>query len=201
MTDHIPFATLIDYQDHAVPASEQEPIETHLAEPCALCRQNLQRAGELLAAFAQSDRTVAPPADVLKQAVAAFALRFPRTSLTRVVASLLFDNFRQAPLAAVRGVTRSRQLLFSVDDLDIDLQITTERHGAILLGQVLSNQAAAFETVPVVRLYRRGEVIHAAASDAQGQFAFRSVTPGTYDLGVMLLHHEVVMEGLELTHD
>ncbi len=201
MTAHIPFATLIDYQDHAVPASEQDAIAAHLAEPCDLCRQNLERAGELLAVFAQPDRTVAPPEDVIQHVVAAFAIRPPTASLTRIVANLLFDNFRQAPLAAVRGVTRSRQLLFSADEIDIDLQITAERYGATVLGQVLSNQPLTPEAVPIARLYRSGEVIQTTASDAQGQFAFRAVSPGTYDLGVMLAHHEVVLEGLELAHD
>ena len=201
MTTHIPFATLLDYQDQAVSASEQTTIEVHLAEPCDLCQQNLLHAGELLAVFAQSDRTVVPPTAVFQQAVSAFTIRPPRPSLTRIVASLLFDNFSQAPLAAVRGVARSRQLLFNVDDIDIDLQITSERQDVTLLGQVLNNQSSALGLIPIVRLYRRGEVIRAAASDEQGQFVFYSVTPGTYDLGVMLLHHEVVMEGLELTHD
>jgi hypothetical protein len=201
MTSHIPFATLIDYQDHAVPAPERAAIESHLAEPCPLCQQNLQRAGELLAVFAQPDRTVAPPEDVVQRAVAAFAIRPPAMSLTRIVASLLFDNFRQAPLAAVRGANRSRQLLFNADEIDIDLQITAERHGATLLGQVLSNQPATSVMVPIVRLYRSGEVIRTSASDAQGQFAFRAVAPGVYDLGVMLAHREVVLEGLELAHD
>jgi hypothetical protein len=201
MTAHIPFATLIDYQDHAVLAPEREAIESHLTEPCALCQQNLQHASELLAVFAQPDRTVAPPEDVVQRAVAAFTIRPPAVSLSRIVASLLFDNFRQAPLAAVRGVTRSRQLLFNAGEIDIDLQITAERYGATLLGQVLSNQPLAPEAVPIVRLYRSGEVIRTAASDAQGQFAFRAVTAGVYDLGVMLAHREVVLEGLELAHD
>src|SRR5512143_1951137 len=83
MTAHIPFATLIDYQDHAVPASDREAIESHLAEPCDLCRQNLERAGELLAVFAQPDRTVAPPEDVSQRVVAAFAIRPPAVSLPR----------------------------------------------------------------------------------------------------------------------
>ena len=201
MTSHIPFALLIDYQDQAVPALERETIESHLAEPCPRCRQNLQHASELLAAFAQPDRTVAPPEEVVQRAVAAFTIRPPAVSLTRTIASLLFDNFRQAPLAAVRGAARSRQLLFTADDIDIDLQITSERYGATLLGQVLSNPAVASEVVPVVRLYRSGEVIRTSASDAQGQFAFRAVAPGVYDLGVMLAHREVVLEGLELAHD
>jgi hypothetical protein len=201
MTAHIPFATLIDYHDHALAGSELAALESHLTEPCEQCRENAQRAAELLAVFSQPDRTVAPPADVVRRAVSAFASWPPRPSLTRIVASLLFDNFRQAPLAAVRGATRSRQLLFSVEDVDVDLQITPELYGATLLGQVLSNQPATFEAVPIVRLYRHGEVIHAAASDPQGQFAFYSVMPGTYDLGVMLLQREVVLEGLELTHD
>ncbi|HTP06984.1 MAG TPA: carboxypeptidase-like regulatory domain-containing protein [Anaerolineae bacterium] len=201
MTAHIPFATLIDYQDHAVSVSERETVESHLAEPCSLCQQNLQRAGELLAAFAQPDRTVAPPQDVVRRAMDAFALRPPAVSLTRIVASLLFDNFRQAPLAAVRGAARSRQLLFNAAEIDIDLQITAERYGTTLIGQVLSGQPLASEVMPIVRLYRNGEVIRTVASDAQGQFAFRAVTPGTYDLGVMLAHREVVLEGLELAHD
>jgi hypothetical protein len=200
MALHIPFATLIDYQDQSVPVPEREAIEAHLAEPCPLCRQNLQRAGQLLAAFAQPDRTVAPPEAVVQRAVAALPNHPPAVSLPRTIARLLFDNFRQAPLAAVRGATRSRQLLFTADEVDIDLQITSERHGATLLGQVLSNQPSLREQIPIVRLYRSGEVIRTSASDEQGQFAFRSVVPGVYDLGVMLAHREIVLESLELAH-
>ncbi|HSD85461.1 MAG TPA: hypothetical protein VLG46_16485 [Anaerolineae bacterium] len=211
MTHHIPFAILIEYQERTLSISEQEAVEAHLAEPCPMCQKNLQHAAELLATFAQPDETVAPPEAVVERAVGAFPNRsqvvgaFPSrpsiVSLPRIIASLLFDNFKQAPLAAVRGAARSRQLLFTAGEMDIDLQITSERHEATLLGQVLNNQPTERALSPTVRLYRGGEVIHTSAPDEQGQFAFRAVVPGVYDLGVMLAQQEIMLEGLELKYD
>src|SRR5512138_291486 len=133
MTHHISFAILIEYQERTLSISEQEAVETHLAEPCPACQKNLEHAGELLAAFAQPDETVAPPEAVVERAIGTFPHRsqvvgaFPSlsamVSLPRIIASLLFDNFKQAPLAAVRGAARSRQLLFTAGEVDIDLQI------------------------------------------------------------------------------
>ncbi len=210
MIFHIPFATLVDYQDQTLSLSEREAVEQHLAEPCPVCQKNLAHATELLAAFAQPDRTVTPPEDVVQRAVAAFTNRsravgafpeHPSMSFPRIIASLLFDNFRQAPLAAVRGAARSRQLLFTAGDVDVDVQITTERHGSTLLGQVLNSQTDEIDQTPIVRLYRGGEVLRTSAPDDQGQFAFRAIVPGVYDLGVMLSQGEIVLEGLELTYD
>lgn len=210
MTLHIPFATLIDYQEQALSVSERAAVELHLAEPCPVCQKNLLRAVELLATFAQPDQTVAPPEAVVQRAVEAFFNRShvmgafptqpPALSLPRIIANLLFDNFRQAPLAAMRGAARSRQLLFTAGEVDIDLQITSERHGATLLGQVLNNQPTELELISLVRLYRSGEVLGTSTPDEQGQFAFRAVVPGVYDLGVMLAQREIILEGLELTH-
>lgn len=211
MTLHLPFATLIEYQEQTLPTLEREAVEMHLAEPCPVCQKNLEHAAELLATFAQPDLTVAPPEAVVQRVMDAFLSRsqvmgalpnhLPAMSLPRIIAHLLFDNFRQAPLAAVRGAARSRQLLFTTDEVDIDLQITSERHGATLLGQVLNNQPTERERISLVRLYRGGEVFHTLAPDEQGQFAFRAVIPGVYDLGVVSEQREIMVEGLELTHD
>jgi hypothetical protein len=201
MTTHIPFATLLDYLDQSLPAPERAKTESHLATQCSECQTNLQRARELLAVFAVPDRTVAPPPEVVRRAVAAFTSRSNLAAIPQLIASLLFDSFQQAPATALRGATRTRQLLFSAQDLDIDMQITPERDSATLIGQVLTRTAAVLHALPVVRLYQAGEVIDTSYSDTLGQFAFRAVPPGRYDVGVWVDPQMVIIKGVELQHD
>ncbi|HEY4687817.1 MAG TPA: hypothetical protein VIK33_00785 [Anaerolineae bacterium] len=155
----------------------------------------------MLDVLSKQDETVAPPENVIRRVIAAFRPPPSVSSLRRIVASLLFDNFRQAPLAAVRGAAQPRQLLFSVEGLDIDVQITSERDGATLIGQALDRDRVALEPRPFVRLYRSGEVLDASESDSHGQFAFRAVPPGAYNLGIELGSTEIVLDGIELAND
>ncbi|HLF25878.1 MAG TPA: hypothetical protein VJG32_06045 [Anaerolineae bacterium] len=156
----------------------------------------------LLDLLSREDNTVAPPEHVVRRVIATFRAQISSSSLRRIVASLLFDNFRQAPLAAVRGVARSRQLLFSTEGLDIDVQITSESGSATLIGQALDRDRASVEPRPFVRLYHSGgEVLDASEADAHGQFAFHAVPPGVYNLGVELGATEIVLEDLELAND
>ncbi len=200
MITHIPFANLLDYLDQTLPASDRAEVEAHLATPCAECQINLQQARELLHVFTLPDRTVSAPPDVLKRAAALFKPRSILAAIPEIVASLIFDSFQQTPVAALRGATRTRQLLFSAQDLDIDMQITPERDSATLIGQVLTRTTATLQALPVVRLYQAGEVIDTSYSDPLGQFTFRAVPPGRYDVGVWVDPNLVVIKGVELQH-
>ena len=81
------------------------------------------------------------------------------------------------------------------------VQALAARPDIALLTYDVNNQPAELDLIPIVRLYRNGEVLRTSAPDEQGQFAFRAVIPGVYDLGVMLGQREIVLESLELTHD
>ena len=201
MPAHLSFENLLEYVSQTLPPTDQALAEAHLAGPCAECRIDLQRARQILHVLAQPDRTVAPPPEVARRASALFEPRSTWTAIPQIVAKLLFDSYQQAPAAALRGASHTRQLLFSTEDLDIDMQITPERNSATLIGQVLRRSAVEQPAMHAVRLYQAGEVMDTSFSDTLGQFTFRAVPPGRYDVGVGVDPQMVIIQGVEFQHD
>jgi hypothetical protein len=192
---HPSFASLLDYVEGSLPPEARAAIDEHLAGPCSQCSVELSRIRAALGALANDD-TVAPPEETLRRAVAAFRARPAAPPRVRIAAILVFDNYRQSSLAAVRGpAARARQLLFTAEGLDIDLQITFAEGGATLVGQILGQGQPS-----IVRLHRAGEVLDDVGADAFGRFAFRPIPQGKYDLVIEFDSREVAIEGLEI-HD
>jgi hypothetical protein len=120
----------------------------------------------------------------------------------RIIAALSFDSRLQLSPAATRGATRVRQMLFTTDQVDIDLQVTPGRADNDLIGQMLSSERAGEAAPAFVSLQSRtGELVRATETDARGQFAFRQVPFGVYDLVFDLENQEVAVTGLELQND
>ena len=201
MSVHISLSTIFEYLGSTLSPEEAAKVAEHLASPCEACRIQVQRAEEMLDLLTQPERTTIPPANVVKRALGLLNTRPVQRPLRQVIADLVYDSFRQPSLAAMRGAPRSRQLLFSAGELDIDMQITPERDSATLIGQVLTRTAAVLGNLPIVRLYQAGEVIDTSYSDPLGQFAFRAVPPGRYDVGVWVDPQMVVIKDVEFQHD
>lgn len=192
---HPSFASLLDYVEDSLPREARAAIDEHLAGPCSQCSVELSRIRAALGALANDD-TVAPPEETLRRAVAAFRARPAAPPRVRIAAMLVFDNYRQSSLAVVRGpAARARQLLFTAEGLDIDLQIHFAEGGATLVGQILGGERPS-----IVRLHRAGEVIDDVGADSFGRFAFRPVPLGNYDLVIEFDSREVAIVGLEI-HD
>ncbi len=197
---HLTYTTLIAYVEQTLSPKTRDSVEAHLSSSCRQCQRRLIQVQTVLGALAGGVETATPPESAARRAMAIFPSQSVTTILQRIVATLLFDSYRQASLAAVRGAAHSRQLLFTAQDVDIDVQITTERNQTVVLGQMLSN-TVELQPLSPVRLYRANEIIQTTQSDPHGQFAFREVPPGTYDLGVVLQSTEIVLTGLELAND
>jgi hypothetical protein len=155
---------------------------------------------------AARDRTVAPPPAVLKRAVDIG--RSPRHSpgtspWARIVAALSFDSYRQISFAPTRhGGGRTRQMLFTTEQVDIDLQIKPGHGESDLLGQMLSIEHSGAAVPALVSLQSStGDLLRATETDSHGQFAFRQVPSGVYDLVFDLENQEVAVTGLELQND
>ena len=190
---HPSFASLLDYVEGSLSPEARAAIDEHLAGPCSQCSAELSRIRAALDALVNDD-TAAPSEETLRRAVAAFRARPAAPPRARVAAILVFDNYRQSPLAAVRGpAARARQLLFTAEGLDIDLQITVTEGGATLVGQILGGERPS-----MVRLCRAGEVLDDVGPDSLGRFAFRPVPLGQYDLVIEFDSREVAIEGLEI---
>jgi hypothetical protein len=201
---HLNYGTLLDYVEDHLSAEERSEIDIHLAEPCWQCGRRLALLRMVLHSMSE-DRTVVPPESILKRAIDIgrghhnFSERKP---WMRVVAALRFDSHLQLSSAAMRGATRTRQMLFTTEQVDIDLQIKPGRADNDLLGQMLNTQRSG-EAVPAfVSLQNStGTLLRATETDSLGQFAFRQIPPGSYDLVFDLENQEVAITGLEFKND
>lgn len=195
--------TLINYIEGHLPESDRAQTESHLAGPCQQCAARLARIRVILESMA-SPGPVLPSSEVLGRAVAIFRERSAAASRSplRVLAELLFDSRLQMSPAAARGAAHTRQLLFATEKVDIDLNISPEHKEHTLLGQILDRQQADAHPPAFVTLQNdSGTVVSGMEVDTLGQFTFRHVPSGVYDLVADLGDQEVAITALELGND
>jgi hypothetical protein len=179
---HPTYKTLINYIEKQLSQAERGKVEEHLSGPCLQCSQKLTRLQTALEAAAQ-DQTVAPPADVLRRAVAIHHKR-PKSAM------------------ASRGAARTRQMLFTTEQVDIDLQMTPDGSDHNLAGQVLGTELADKLSWAFVSLQNEtGDLMKSTETDPLGQFIFKQIPPGVYDLVFDLGSHDITIAGLELNND
>jgi hypothetical protein len=201
---HLKYETLINYLQDQLSAEARSEADAHLAGPCESCQRRLALAQTVLGSM-PGDKTTLPPASVLKQAID-IPLTHPKPAgpgpWMRLLAALTFDSHMQLSSAMTRGAARERQMLFSAEQLDIDLQIKSAQKDHDLIGQVLGNPSLG-NVVPVfVSLQRNtGQLLKATETDSLGQFAFRKIPSGVYDLIFDLENHEVAVMGIEVRND
>ena len=201
---HLKYATLLNYLEDHLSAEERSKVDVHLANPCWECARRLALLRTVLHSVTK-DRTVAPPEAILKRAVDIIRSRHDlpeRKPWMRVVAALRFDSHLQLSSAATRGAARTRQMLFTTEQVDIDLQIKPGNTDHDLLGQMLSTRRSG-ETAPAFVSLQNdaGTLLRATETDPLGQFAFRQIPSGRYDLVFDLENEEVAITGLEFPND
>jgi hypothetical protein len=196
---HLKYEILINYLEGRLSAEDRNAAVMHLDGPCKSCQRRLALLQTVLRVTA-TDQTAAPSASILKRAI-----DIPLTHRAnskpdvwrRLVATLAFDSHLQPSLAATRGVSRERQMLFTAEQVDIDLQIKPAHEGHDLIGQVLEEQAPGFISAFVSLQGNTGQPQMAREADSKGQFVFRGISPGVYDLMVDLENREIAVTGLE----
>jgi hypothetical protein len=120
----------------------------------------------------------------------------------RVVAALRFDSRLQLSAAGTRGAGRGRQMLFTTEQVDIDLQVKPGRTDSDLTGQMLSTQDSGEALTAFVSLQSTaGTWQQATETDSLGQFTFRQIPSGSYDLTFDLGNQEIAIPGLEFQND
>jgi hypothetical protein len=200
---HSTFETLLNYLENRLPDDERGQVDTHLGS-CPQCRQRLTRLQAFLQSVAE-DQTVAPPQDILRRAVdlARGRREFPlRKPWMRVIAALSFDSRLQFSAAGTRGAGRGRQMLFTTEQVDIDLQIKPGQTDSDLIGQMLATQISENVLPAFVSLQSTAGTWHSATeTDSLGQFTFRQIPFGNYDLVFDLEDQEVAITGLELQNE
>lgn len=200
---HLTYETLLNYLDDHLSAEERSTADTHLNEPCEACQRRRVLLQTALRAAA-ADHTTPPPASVLKQAIDIPLTHSKNTQtglLTRLMAALKFDSHLQLSSALTRGTVRERQMLFSAEQVDIDLQVKSVREGHDLIGQILTEPASGNIHAFVSLQKNTGQLLRATEADPKGQFVFRAIPSGMYDLIFDLENQEVAVMGIEVRND
>ncbi|MFO1338012.1 MAG: hypothetical protein U1F53_07205 [Burkholderiaceae bacterium] len=119
--------------------------------------------------------------------------------LQRLVASLRFDSWATAPLAAglrSAGPSPTRQLVFSVEGRDVDLRIAPAGATFQVSGQILGPDESG--TAVLVAPGGDASASLQATVDPLGEFRLAAVPAGHYELRLILGRDELVMPGIEV---
>jgi hypothetical protein len=196
MTFHLNNAILLDYLAQKLSPNLAESVEQHLQAPCPACQQQLA-ALRHLTDLMQTDRSSAPPPNVLAQAVQQFRQERNARPRQRILASLVFDSLRQPSLAAVRGAGTARQFLYSAPGCDIDLHVKSEEQSLSLMGQILGHSGQK-QPQPLVCLKQQEQTLDCMATDRRGRFFFKQVAAGNYELFFQFDDMEIAVQDLAL---
>jgi hypothetical protein len=85
--------------------------------------------------------------------------------------------------------------------MDIDLKISAGRNNHNLFGQVLGDQTGNAASAFVSLQNNSGQFWKATETDSLGQFVFREIPSGVYDLIFDLETQEIAVHGLEVGNE
>ena len=201
--EHPNFQKLVDYLDDKLSENEAQKIKAHVTA-CAHCETELNRA-RYLVTTRQDEALVEPESGLLDRVVTAFRRRQNRLPhRPQRDASLEFDSWTQMAALGVRGMSQERQMLFSEDMVDVDLQIAKDSpngHTFTLRGQFLiNNETSGFSSLDGIEIHLMdtANTEWRGLTDALGQFSFSQLSEGTYTLNIILEDHDINLEDVNL---
>jgi len=201
---HLTYTALLSYIGNRIPDTDRAEVEAHLfSDLCQECGSKIARLRTVLEAVT-SDRSVAPPAAVLRKAINLDLKQQVNLAqpFLQMLAKLQFDSRLQLSPMHARGIAKTRHMLFSTPQLDIDLEITPEQGEHNLVGQILDTEQSNEPSLAFVSLKNdAGEMLQGTETDSLGQFTFQQVPSGVYDLVFDLESQEVFISSLELMND
>lgn len=191
ISTHISVETLADIAEERATPVGQDSAMTHLST-CSICSDSLHQLQRLIRTM-RSDGAIDAPRDVLSAAIDIFLER-KHGPLRRIVALLTFDSYSAGPAFGVRSLpTASRQMLYSAEEIDLELRITTQNGECILAGQVIGEDCAdgQVEISGVAGTSR-------AVLNEVCEFTLPPIPPGNYSLTVRMPDRQIEIPELEL---
>jgi len=182
-SQHITFERLVDLAEGRLDQSVQRAARTHLTE-CSSCAKQLTRIGEAISLM-RTDTAEDAPSGTIAHALNLFDSRAsqPGPSLVRrVLAALSFDSHQLTPAYGVRsaGAGAARQLLYTIEENDLDLRLTPSGEDWVVSGQMLGDCTGGH-----VILQGANAAVEAALNE-QCEFALPPVPRGSYTLRLRL---------------
>jgi len=195
-SQHIPFEQLADLAEDRIQPDVRTATLGHV-EVCATCSDEFHQLEELIQSM-KLDREPDAPRDLVNYAVNLFSQRrqpAKASTLRRIIAALTFDSGSNlTPVFGVRsGEASTRQLVYSADEFDIDLRISSEGDRYIITGQVLAEECGG-ATISI-----EGETESMSADLTElCEFSLPPVAPGTYLLRIQRADLEVQIPQLDV---
>lgn len=191
ISTHVSVETLANIVEDRATSAVREAAMTHLST-CSTCRDTLHQLQHFVRMM-RSDSTSDVPRDVLTSAINIFSQE-RRVPLRRIVALLTFDSHSAGPAYGVRSLLRdSRQMLYSAEEIDLELRITVQNDECVLAGQVIGEDCAE----GYVEISGVGASSKAALNEVC-EFTLPPIPPGNYSLTVRILDREIEIPELEL---
>jgi hypothetical protein len=200
---HPSFEVLLDFVENRLSQPARQQVLEHLALPCAICQAEIATIQDMIELMRDRELSEPPPA-AMRRAMRLYTVlhRQPQPGRrARLIAHLVFDSRVMGGALATRGPKNERQMLYTAEALDIDLQFSPEsdQHSIHLMGQVMTvDDDAAKVQGCAVSLMQEGEVLTQAITDELGIFAFRWVSPDDYELSIELPGEEVWIPSLRV---
>ena len=143
----------------------------HVAS-CARCRENVN-LWKSFAAVTRRLREAEPPADVVGRAKALALAPSGVTDLTRMKSALRYESLWVPPAAAGARGAPSDQAVYRAEEFTVDLRVSREREGVIIVGQItdVRRPARRFPQVTVTLLAEDKVVVRVVSND-RGEFHF-----------------------------
>ena len=188
---HFDITDWADYARNVVATAQREQMLSHLQGGCSRC-EKVQALFSRFAVICRREAAYEIPRYAEQQVKALIGLsRAPRrTSLARLLGSMVYDSLNDPQPVGVRGTHQiSRQVLFHAGDYSVDLRFEHEKGSAsmVLVGQI-ANQKAPEENlanVPVILVAGNRELTR-SISNPFGEVQLESVPEGDLRLLVPL---------------
>ncbi|HEY6802522.1 MAG TPA: hypothetical protein VI306_02985 [Pyrinomonadaceae bacterium] len=190
LSNHLTFEQLTDL-------AEQRELQTSLDSShltsCHECTETLEQLQHTFSLM-RTDTDKDAPRDVLFQAINVFQPARKVSLARRILAVLSFDSLTAEPAFGTRsGSTDVRQLIFTAEENDIDLHISSTDNKWIISGQLLSEGCKDGEVAI------EGENISLSTKINEAcEFKLPAVPSGDYTLRLRLSDIEVEVPRLEL---
>ncbi len=188
---HISVETLANIAEDRAISEDRKAAMNHIST-CSTCHDTLRQLQQLILMM-RSDSTSDAPRDVLASAINIFAQE-KHSPLRRIVALLTFDSRNPGPAFGVRSLPgASRQLLYSAEEIDLDLRITVQNDECILAGQVMG-EGCTKGHVEISGVEGRSE----ATLNEECEFTLPPIPLGNYSLTIRMLDRQIEIPELEL---
>lgn len=184
-------------------------LEAHL-QTCQECQHELETLNGLFALRTIEDVPPVPGTlmstlnglmekvrpDLVRQAPAGVSVM---ERIRTIVAELLQDTALNPQIAGLRGETSTRQIAFTSDVADLDLEVSPADDEFLVVGQLGMDEIPQDLHIRFVQTNNdaRSEAANTALLSNQGHFRL-NVAPGTWDISVEIDDAIVMFPGIQL---